>query len=202
MKDPKLARLERKLRRRQKEYGVMLKDMAELAGVSRQHYSYYVRGKANTWTDVAEKIANSKIFDDEEIAKYSPQPEPEPEERVIEYPEAMSNPHQRIPNIPDFYERLDSITDINGKIFVDDDHPTLESLKKDVGAVKEFVYTREELADTLKDLRKKKELTQVEASELIGISISSYLSYEYGANKARGVVYEKIIRSPLFEKEE
>lgn len=57
--------LAKALQDRRRQFGLRQKDMAYAAGLTRNNYLTYEHGRIARWNETAEKILNSKVFDDD-----------------------------------------------------------------------------------------------------------------------------------------
>lgn len=168
-----------KLRDARARLGYSQREMAEFIGMNASTYGNYEERDIPETSAGAQKIIASGVIDSQQMSK---------------------DDDYRITDIPDFYKRLNSVCDKNGKINVHKNHPTLVALRGDLGAPKHLM-DRVEFGEELKKQRLEKGLTMKEAAELVGIKMGTYANYEYRLINARSEVYNRIISSPLFEEE-
>lgn len=197
--EERLADLSQYLQKRRRFFGVPRKVMGEIIGINPATYASYELGKVSNWTDTADKILNSRIYDDRVMRQARDKYVKEWTKAVAKRgSKAKPKDHQRIPNIPDFYERLDALCDENGRVAVDENHPDLQELRVAVGG-KRVIPDVAEFRDELIRIRKEKGLSQKEAAELAGVDVYALRNYEYRGVKTKTPIYQKIIDSPLFE---
>lgn len=184
---------------RRRFFGVPRKVMAEVVGINTATYASYEQGKVSNWTDNAEKIVNSQIYNDQVMRKAR-------DKYVEEWTDAVkkrgskqkSIEERRIPNIPNFYERLDALCDETGRLSVDENHPDLQELRVAVGG-KRVIPDIAEFREELIRMREEKGLSQREAAELVGVDVYTIRNYEYRGVKSKTSAYQKMLESPLFE---
>lgn len=105
------------------------------------------------------------------------------------------NNHHRIPNIPNFYQRLEKLCDEKGRICADKNPETFELLQIELG-----VRPSPSIFELLRQFRGT--LSRRVFAKWLGVKESSYTSIERGGVRSNSRVLQSLLTSDCFTEEE
>ena len=110
-----------KVRKTRNKYGLTQQEFADIVRISKGTLASLERGYTTEWAESAIRIKESGMLDEEKAQEIV---------RELHLKRMRERDKYRIPNIPGFYEKLDSVCNTDGQITVDINHPTLQELRR------------------------------------------------------------------------
>lgn len=172
-------------------HGLTYREAAEIAGVGATTYLKIEKGKQRKDTEPYQKVKAKLVDTQSYIRRHSLKKHREMSER-------------RIPNIPNFYERLERVCDENGNVCVSLNEKELHSLRVDLGVIEgeetkvDALGERKNFATLLKEFRGN--VPQTEHSRRLGVTNSSYHGIESEKRGARSRVMQGMLTNNHFTK--
>ena len=164
------------------KYDLTQAEVAKIAGISQSVYATIEKGVTSDQSEAA-KLVRKKIIDDREEIK----------RRSMKKRRMMDN--HRIPNIPNFYQRLEKLCDEEGQICADKNPEMLELLQIELG-----VRPSPSVFELLRQFRGT--LSRRVFAKWLGVKEPSYTSVEKGDVGSSSRVLQSIISSDCFTEEE
>ena len=113
-----------KVRKTRNKYGLTQQEFADIVRISKGTLASLERGYTTEWAESAIRIKESGMLDEEKAQEIV---------RELHLKRVRKRDKYRIPNIPNFYEKLNSLCDKDGSLAVDINHPELQELRMAIG---------------------------------------------------------------------
>lgn len=169
-----------KLRKRRRELGLTQQQAADYIGIKKSTYYNYEHKFMSTTNKNAKKIIASGFLGDAKDNYVRGR---------LERRKKQEREKHRIPNIPNFYERLDALCGEDGRLYADEQSAALRSLQEDLGVITRAVdpdhvinqvAVNEQIEFGELVLEFRGERTQSTMAEQVGISSSEISAVERG----------------------
>ena len=118
-------RFARKVKKERHKYGLTQQQLANMTGLTKGTIGSIETGAVGEHAPSAQKLIGAGFFKEDVMKRKMAR---------LHNNRMRERDKYRIPNIPDFYEKLDSVCNTDGQITVDINHPTLQELRRLIDA--------------------------------------------------------------------